>query len=110
MSIQVTVMYSPGPRQVHEIHMELADNSSVQQALQASGVLQRFTELDQSAVVGVWGRKASLNQVLRDRDRVEIYRALKVDPKVARRERFAKQGARTTGLFAKKRAGAKAGY
>lgn len=110
MSIQVTVLYSPGPRQVHEIQMELADNSSVQQALQASGVLQRFAELDQSAVVGVWGRKASRNQVLRDRDRVEIYRTLKVDPKVARRERFAKQGARTTGLFAKKRAGAKAGY
>ena len=43
-------------------------------------------------------------------DRVEVYRALKVDPKVARRERFAKQGARTTGLFASKRPGAKAGY
>jgi putative ubiquitin-RnfH superfamily antitoxin RatB of RatAB toxin-antitoxin module len=41
---------------------------------------------------------------------VEIYRPLTVDPKVARRERFAKQGARATGLFVKKRAGAKAGY
>jgi len=33
-----------------------------------------------------------------------------VDPKVARRERFARQGAKTAGLFAKRRAGAKAGY
>ena len=39
-----------------------------------------------------------------------VHRELKVDPKVARRERFVKQGARTTGLFAKKRLGAKAGY
>jgi putative ubiquitin-RnfH superfamily antitoxin RatB of RatAB toxin-antitoxin module len=43
-------------------------------------------------------------------DRVEVYRALTVDPKTARRERFARQGARTTGLFAKQREGAKAGY
>ncbi|MDH5708755.1 MAG: RnfH family protein, partial [Hylemonella sp.] len=49
-------------------------------------------------------------QVLRDLDRVELYRPLKVDPKVARRERFARQGARGAGLFASKRAGAKAGY
>jgi hypothetical protein len=39
-----------------------------------------------------------------------VYRALKVDPKVARRERFARQGARTTGLFARQRPGGKSGY
>jgi putative ubiquitin-RnfH superfamily antitoxin RatB of RatAB toxin-antitoxin module len=60
--------------------------------------------------VGIWGRKATRDQLLRDRDRVEIYRPLRVDPKVARRERFARQGAGTTGLFAKRRVGAKAGY
>jgi len=81
------------------------------QALQASGLLQLFPKLDQSAVVaGVWGRQAAWDQILREHDRVEIYRPLTVDPKVARRERFAKQGARTTGLFSNKRAGAKAGY
>jgi putative ubiquitin-RnfH superfamily antitoxin RatB of RatAB toxin-antitoxin module len=48
--------------------------------------------------------------VLRDQDRVEIYRGLRVDPKVARRERFNRQGAKRAGLFAKTRAGAKAGY
>jgi putative ubiquitin-RnfH superfamily antitoxin RatB of RatAB toxin-antitoxin module len=47
---------------------------------------------------------------LRDQDRIEVYRPLLVDPKVARRERFVKQGARGAGLFAKKRQGAKAGY
>ena len=70
-----------------------------------------FPELDLGqAVVGVWGRKAPPGQVLRDRDRIEIYRPLQVDPKVARRERFRKQGARSSGLFAHKRAGGKAGY
>jgi len=74
-------------------------------------LLTQFPELDVSrSVFGVWGRKAGPNQSLRDCDRIEIYRELKVDPKVARRERFVKQGARTTGLFAKKRLGAKAGY
>ena len=56
------------------------------------------------------GKKAGLGQVLSDQDRVEIYRPLRVDPKVARRERFDTQGVKKSGLFAKKRAGAKAGY
>jgi putative ubiquitin-RnfH superfamily antitoxin RatB of RatAB toxin-antitoxin module len=61
-------------------------------------------------LIGVWGRRASLKQTLRENDRVEIYRALRVDPKVARRERFTRQGSRSAGLFASKRVGAKAGY
>ncbi len=111
MRIHVTVVYSAGPRQVYEKALLLDGSATVLQALRACGVLQVFLELDlQSAPVGVWGRKVSLNQPLRENDRVEIYRALKVDPKVARRERFQKQGVRSAGLFAKKRAGAKAGY
>jgi len=43
-------------------------------------------------------------------DRLEVYRPLTVDPKVARRARFVRQGAKTAGLFANKRPGAKAGY
>lgn len=109
--IQVTVVYSPVARDVREVVLNLASNSTVLDALQGSGLVQLFAEIDQpSTLVGVWGRKASLNQTLRENDRVEIYRPLTVDPKVARRERFAKQGARTAGLFVKKRAGAKAGY
>lgn len=111
MSIQVTVIYSPAARDVREVTLHLAASSTVLQALQASGLLQLFPVINpQTAVVGVWGRKAGLKQLLRANDRIEIYRPLTVDPKVARRERFAKQGARTAGLFVKKRAGAKAGY
>ncbi|MBC7601765.1 MAG: RnfH family protein, partial [Ramlibacter sp.] len=46
----------------------------------------------------------------RDGDRVEVYRVLIVDPKVARRERFRKQGNNNAVLFATRRVGAKAGY
>ena len=109
--IQVTVVFSPGPRDVREIVLQLTPTSRVFTALQASGLLQLFPELDQqTTVVGVWGRKADLSQQLRANDRIEIYRPLTVDPKVARRERFVKQGARTAGLFVKKRPGAAAGY
>lgn len=111
MTIPITVVYSPAPREVREVSLCLAPGSTVAQALQASGLLQLFPLLNQPAtVIGVWGRKADLNQPLRENDRVEIYRTLTVDPKVARRERFAKQGARTAGLFSKKREGAAAGY
>ncbi|EXU78428.1 hypothetical protein AX13_16930, partial [Comamonas aquatica DA1877] len=40
----------------------------------------------------------------------ELYQPLKVDPKVARRERFAQQGARGAGLFASRRPNSKSGY
>ena len=109
--IQVTIVYSPAPRDVCEVHFQLASDGTVLQALEASGLLQSFASIDpKHTVVGIWGRKVSLKQALRDGDRVEIYRPLRVDPKIARRERFVRQGARSAGLFVHKRAGAKAGY
>ena len=111
LAIHVTVVYAPQARLVHEVALTLASPCTVGEAIAQSGLAQRFPELaDPTLATGVWGRKASAHQALRDRDRVEIYRALRVDPKMARRERFVKQGARTAGLFAKKRAGARAGY
>lgn len=68
------------------------------------------SEALQSMDLGIWGRMVQADTPLKHLDRVEIYRPLKVDPKVARRERFARQGARTTGLFARQRAGGKSGY
>lgn len=109
--LNVTVAYSPAPRQVREWLLALPDGATVQQALRASGITAEFPALDlKTGVVGVWGRKARANQLLHDGDRVEVYRPLRVDPKVARRERFHTQGARAAGLFAKKRPGAKPGY
>ena len=109
--IDVVVAYAPAPRQVHELALKVAAGTTLAQALQASGLAALYPELDLAhAPVGVWGRRAARELVLRDQDRVEVYRPLRVDPKVARRERFAKQGAGTAGLFARRRAGAKAGY
>ena len=109
--IRVSVLYSPAPREAHEWAVTLPPGATVLQALEASGLPVEFPQADlRSAVVGVWGRKARLEQPLRERDRVEIYRPLKVDPKLARRERFRKQGARGTGLFARRRSGSKPGY
>lgn len=109
--IEVVVAYAPAARQVCELRLRLPAGATLAQALQASGLATMYPALDLAhAAVGIWGRKAARDQLLRNRDRVEIYRPLRVDPKVARRERFATQGARTTGLFAKRRAGAKAGY
>jgi putative ubiquitin-RnfH superfamily antitoxin RatB of RatAB toxin-antitoxin module len=111
MGIRVTVIYSPGPRVVVEVALRLEDGATLADALQASGLNSRFPELATHAPrLGVWGRKARPDQLLHEGDRVEIYRALLVDPKVARRARFEAQGARSAGLFARRRPGAKAGY
>jgi putative ubiquitin-RnfH superfamily antitoxin RatB of RatAB toxin-antitoxin module len=60
--------------------------------------------------LGIWGKKVGMNHPLVDADRLELYRALTVDPKAARRARFVRQGAKAAGLFARRRANGKAGY
>lgn len=111
MGIRVTVVYAPRARTVHEIPLLLDPGARAAQALSASGLMALCPELAAGPLaLGIWGRKALPDTVLRDQDRVEVYRALTVDPKVARRARFVKQGVRSAGLFARKRAGSKAGY
>ena len=110
-SISVEVVYSPGPRLVHHQSVQLPAGCLLTQALpaiaQALGIpLAAITALE----VGVWGLRCPKDRVLLTGERVEFYRPLRVDPKVARRERFVRQGAKAAGLFAKKRPGAKAGY
>jgi putative ubiquitin-RnfH superfamily antitoxin RatB of RatAB toxin-antitoxin module len=107
----VTVAYSPAPRQVLQWLLELPAGATVRQAVLASGLAAACPGLDVATCeVGIWSRACAWEAALREGDRVEIYRGLQVDPKVARRERFRQQGARAAGLFAKKRPGAKAGY
>ena len=103
--LRIQVLHSPGPRQVVEHALTLASGATVADALQAAGVAVGDAE-----EVGIWGRRVALTQALRDGDRVEVARSLRVDPKVARRERFRKQGSRAVGLFAGRRPGAKSGY
>ncbi len=112
--ISITLLYSPSPRVVVERTLQMLQGATVLQALDQSGLCQTHPEINLRDpirfVVGIWGRKTTPAHVLCDQDRIEIYRPLVVDPKVARRERFQKQGTRGAGLFAKRRPGAKPGY
>jgi sulfur carrier protein len=102
---RVVVCHSPGPRRVLEHALNLPQGATVADALRRCGLGPV-----QDGTVGVWGRRAELSQLLCEGDRVELARPLQVDPKVARRERFRRQGSRAAGLFAGRRPGAKPGY
>ncbi|SFO57252.1 hypothetical protein SAMN05216567_101432 [Variovorax sp. OK605] len=110
--IEVTLNCSPAAREVFEQVLQLAPDATLVDAVKASGLSQRFPELDwrHALTPGIWGRAVEWEQSLKDGDRIELCRPLTVDPKVARRERFQRQGARGTGLFATQRKGGKAGY
>ena len=101
----ITLTMSLVPGEVRECVLQLPAGTRVADVLVDHGVMGAA-----DAVYGIWGRVVAPEQALRDGDRLEVYRPLTVDPKVARRERFARQGARTTGLFARQRPGGKQGY
>lgn len=105
--LRITVWRSTAARSVQEHMLELPAPATVADALAAAGWAQPGNP---SAGCGIWGRACASNSPLRDGDRVELYRSLTVDPKVARRERFAQQGARGAGLFAARRPHSKSGY
>lgn len=64
--------------------------TTIEQAITISGVLQEAPEIDLTVMqVGVYAKKKTLDTVLREHDRVEIYRPLIADPKNARRRRKA---------------------
>lgn len=104
--LRVQVVWMDDQGQVQEKAVQLPADACLQDAFKAC---QLLTVADQQNC-GVWGRNQALDYRLQEGDRAELYQPLKVDPKVARRERFAKQGARSAGLFAKRRPNSKAGY
>ena len=68
--------------------VEVEEGTTARQAIERSGILRQFPRIDLArAMIGVFGKSVALETRLRDGDRVEIYRALTVDPKQARRER-----------------------
>ena len=72
------------------IAVEAEPPLSVQQAIERSGILRRFPEIDLAAnKVGIFGKAARLDTPLAEGDRVEIYRPLIADPKEARKRRAA---------------------
>jgi putative ubiquitin-RnfH superfamily antitoxin RatB of RatAB toxin-antitoxin module len=102
LNVTVTVVYAVAPRCVSVSTVEVPAHSDVDAVIALSKVLEGVSpEQAHDLDISIWGRKVELRHRVREGDRIELTRALRVDPKVARRERFARQGARTTGLFKK---------
>jgi len=73
------------------ISIEVEKGATLKEAVEASGILDTFEEIDLSKNrVGIFSKFATLETVLREKDRVEIYRPLIADPKKVRKERAAK--------------------
>lgn len=85
--MKITVVYAEATTR-HVLPVELPDGATAEQAIRVSGLLSLARELQLASMrVGIWNRTAKLDSVLRDGDRVEVYRPLVVDPKEARRIR-----------------------
>jgi uncharacterized protein len=111
--MKVLLCYSPKAREVIEEPLRVPSGCTAGQALALSQTLLKHPQMHPGnglTAVGLRGRKCQPQQVLQEGDRLELYRPLKVDPKVARRERYQKQGPGVAGRFAKLRPGAKQGY
>ena len=87
-SILVSVAYVAAPDRIFLRELDLPDGADVDDAIELSGLRAAFPQLRMDeAHVGIFSRRATLDARLRDGDRVEIYRPLKIDPKEARRKR-----------------------
>jgi sulfur carrier protein len=116
--MQIQCIFSPQPRRVIHVILSLPQGSLVKDALaqlHASPEWQTYAAGQEASKAsldkqGIWGRLVSPSHSIQDGDRLEIYRSLLVDPKLARKQRFKRQGKGRTGLFARRRIGAVAGY
>lgn len=88
-SIRVEVVYAL-PQKQEIFAVTLPVGATVLQAIEASGVLQKYQEIDLAKnKFGVFAKLVKADAALRDRDRVEIYRPLIADPKEVRKQRAA---------------------
>jgi len=85
--IHVEVVYAL-PEQQPILKLALPEGASVEEAIRRSGVLEAFPAIDLAVnKVGIFSKLVKLDEKVRDRDRVEIYRSLIADPKEVRRKR-----------------------
>jgi hypothetical protein len=74
--------------------MTVEQGTTIEQAIAQSGVLDDIPGIDLAVQpVGLYGKKRPLDTVLREHDRIEIYRPLVADPKESRRRRADKKAA-----------------
>ena len=86
-TFNVEVCYASGAVQFLRA-LRVPVGTTIEQAIALSGLLQQTPEVDLATMqVGIYARKKTLDTVLREHDRVEIYRPLIADPKNARRRR-----------------------
>jgi hypothetical protein len=80
------------PREQFLIALDVEPGTTAEEAVKLSGVLEKFPDIDLTKnKVGVFGKVIKTDEVLRDKDRVEIYRPLIADPKESRRKRAEKK-------------------
>ncbi len=85
--INVEVMYAL-PNEQSLLKVKVPQGTTIEQAIRLSGVLDKHPEIDLAKnKLGIFGKLSKADAVLRDRDRVEIYRPLIADPKEIRRQR-----------------------
>jgi uncharacterized protein len=85
--IRVEVVYAR-PEEQALVALEMPEGTTVREAIERSGILERFPEIDLTRLtVGIFGRVTGPGTVLADGDRVEIYRPLLADPKEVRRSK-----------------------
>lgn len=85
--INVEVVYAL-PHEQLLLKLKLREGATVAEAISASGIIDRHPEIDIArSKLGIYGKLTKPDAVLRDRDRVEIYRPLIADPKEIRRKR-----------------------
>lgn len=88
-TIQIEVIYALPEKQETAL-LQLPSGASLQQAIEASGLIEKYPEIDLAkGKFGIYSKLAKLDTALRDRDRVEIYRPLIADPKEVRKQRAA---------------------
>ncbi|HDR2788870.1 MULTISPECIES: RnfH family protein [Enterobacter] len=90
--IAVEVVYALPEKQYLQ-RVSLEENATVEDAIRASGLLELRRDIDLAKnKVGIYSRPVKLGDVLKEGDRVEIYRPLIADPKELRRQRAEKSG------------------
>ena len=88
--MKIEICYALADRQ-ELVALDLPEGTTVMQAVEASGLLQKYPEIEPVGLnkLGVFAKLVKADAVLRDRDRVEIYRPLIADPKEVRRQKAA---------------------
>ena len=89
--LEIEVVYGLPGKQVLK-KMNVQNGCTAREAVCQSGLNEIFSELDlHTAPLGIFGKSVKDETLLRDKDRIEIYRPLLIDPKEARRKRVQNQ-------------------